>query len=86
MIFFPHALSSFLALARVTSNFTKKDRHLLLLIYKILKKKISKAKWFTKLDVTAAFHKIRIAEGDEWMTSLERVLDFKSKQIYLLAS
>src|SRR6185312_2462159 len=28
-----------------------------------------KARWFTKLDVIAAFHKIRIAEGDEWKTA-----------------
>jgi hypothetical protein len=31
--------------------------------------RISKARWFTKLDVNAAFHKIRIAEGDEWKTA-----------------
>jgi hypothetical protein len=43
---------------------TKKDRYLLLLIYKTLRN-ISKARWFTKLDVIAAFHKIRITEGDE---------------------
>ena len=30
---------------------------------------ISRAKWLTKLDVTLAFHKIRIAEGDEWKTA-----------------
>lgn len=30
---------------------------------------ISRAKWLTKLDITAAFHKIRIAEGDEWKTA-----------------
>src|SRR5208282_3843689 len=30
---------------------------------------LEKEKWFTKLDVIAAFHKIRIAEGDEWMTA-----------------
>ena len=47
---------------------TKKDRYLLLLIYETLRN-ISKARWFTKLDVIAAFHKIRIAEGDEWKTA-----------------
>jgi transposase InsO family protein len=30
---------------------------------------LSKAKWFTKLDVIAAFHKIRIKKGDEWKTA-----------------
>jgi hypothetical protein len=38
------------------------------LIYETLRN-ISKARWFTKLDVIAAFHKIRIAEGDEWKTA-----------------
>lgn len=31
--------------------------------------RIGKAKWFTKLDVIAAFHKIRIAKGHEWLTA-----------------
>ena len=30
---------------------------------------LSKAKWFTKLGVIAAFHKSRIAEGEEWNTA-----------------
>ena len=30
---------------------------------------IGRATWYTKLDVTAAFHKIRITEGQEWMTA-----------------
>ncbi|XP_044724307.1 reverse transcriptase (RNA-dependent DNA polymerase) domain-containing protein [Hirsutella rhossiliensis] len=30
---------------------------------------LSKAKWLTKLDVIAAFHKIRVEEGDEWKTA-----------------
>ena len=38
------------------------------LIYETLRN-IGKAKWYTKLDVRATFHKIRIAEGDEWMTA-----------------
>ncbi|KAI0991704.1 hypothetical protein K3495_g16483, partial [Podosphaera aphanis] len=32
---------------------------------------LSKAKWFTKLDVKSAFHRIRIREGDEWMTAFQ---------------
>jgi hypothetical protein len=43
---------------------TKKDRYPLPLIHETLQR-ISKAKWFTKFNVPAAFHKIRIAEGDE---------------------
>jgi hypothetical protein len=43
---------------------TKKDRYPLPLIYKTLQN-ISKARWFTKLDVIAAFYKIRITEGNE---------------------
>ncbi len=30
---------------------------------------ISRAKWLTKLDITAAFHKIHITKGDEWKTA-----------------
>jgi hypothetical protein len=43
---------------------TKKDRYPLPLIYKTLRN-ISKARWFTKLDVITAFYKIRITEGDK---------------------
>lgn len=53
---------------RGLNRITKKDRYPLPLIYETLRN-ISKAKWFTKLDVIAAFHKIRIAEGDEWKTA-----------------
>lgn len=31
--------------------------------------KLSKAKWFTILDIHAAFHKLRIRKGDEWKTA-----------------
>jgi hypothetical protein len=47
---------------------TKKDRYPLPLINETLRT-LSKARWFTKVDVIAAFHKIRIKEGDEWMTA-----------------
>ncbi len=30
---------------------------------------MSVARWFTKLDVIAAFHKIRMAKGEEWKTA-----------------
>lgn len=53
---------------RGLNKITRKDRYPLPLIYETLQS-IGRAKWFTKLDVTAAFHKIRIAEGDEWMTA-----------------
>ncbi|KJZ69880.1 hypothetical protein HIM_10735 [Hirsutella minnesotensis 3608] len=47
---------------------TKKDRYPLPLIDETLRS-LSKAKWLTKLDVIAAFHKIRVEEGDEWKTA-----------------
>jgi hypothetical protein len=53
---------------RALNKITKKDRYPLPLIYETLRA-IGHAKYFTKLDVIAAFHKIRIAEGDEWMTA-----------------
>jgi hypothetical protein len=53
---------------RGLNQITRKDRYPLPLIYETLRN-IGKAKWFTKLDVVAAFHKIRIKEGDEWMTA-----------------
>jgi hypothetical protein len=53
---------------RALNKVTKKDRYPLPLIHETLER-IGKARWFTKLDVIAAFHKIRIAEGDEWLTA-----------------
>ena len=53
---------------RALNAITKKDRYPLPLIHETLNQ-IGKARWFTKLDVSAAFHKIRIAEGKEWMTA-----------------
>ena len=53
---------------RALNQITRKDRYPLPLIQETLNN-ISRAKWFTKLDVIAAFHNIRIAEGDEWMTA-----------------
>jgi predicted aspartyl protease len=53
---------------RGLNRLTRKDRYPLPLIYETLQS-IGRAKWFTKLDVVAAFHKIRIREGQEWMTA-----------------
>src|SRR6266516_110839 len=47
---------------------TQKDRYPLPLIRETFRL-ISKARWFTKLDIIVAFNKIRIAEGEEWKTA-----------------
>ncbi|KAI0992153.1 hypothetical protein K3495_g16033, partial [Podosphaera aphanis] len=44
------------------------DRYPLPLFRETLRQ-LSKARWFTKLDVKSAFHRIRIRDGDEWMTA-----------------
>jgi hypothetical protein len=53
---------------RGLNELTVKDRYLLLLIRKTLRN-ISRAQWFTKLDVIAAFYKIRVQSGDEYKTA-----------------
>jgi hypothetical protein len=53
---------------RALNALTKKDRYPLLLIKETLNM-IGRATWYTKLDVTAAFYKIRITQGQEWMTA-----------------
>ena len=50
------------------NKITRKDHYPLPLIQETLNS-ISKAKFFTKLDVIATFHKIRVEEGDEWKTA-----------------
>lgn len=54
---------------RALNAITKKDRYPLPLIRETLRA-LSKAKWLTKLDVSAAFHRIRVTEGDEWKTAM----------------
>ena len=49
---------------RALNRISRKDRYLLPLIYETLRT-IGRAKWFTKLDIIAAFYKIRITEGDK---------------------
>jgi transposase InsO family protein len=53
---------------RALNAITKRDRYPLPLIAETLQN-LAKAKWFTKLDVVAAFHKIRMAPGHEEKTA-----------------
>lgn len=47
---------------------TVTDRYPLPLFKETLRQ-LSKARFFTKLDVKSAFHRIRVREGDEWLTA-----------------
>jgi hypothetical protein len=53
---------------RALNALTVKDRYPIPLIRETLDK-LSKARYFTKLDIVAAFNNLRIREGDEWMTA-----------------
>ena len=52
---------------RGLNDITRKDRYPLPLIKETLSG-ILKARYFTKLDIIAAFYKIRITKGQEWIT------------------
>jgi hypothetical protein len=56
---------------RGLNELSVKDRYPLPLIRETLRN-MSKAKWFTKLDIIAAFHKVRVAPGEEWKTAFRR--------------
>jgi hypothetical protein len=53
---------------RAVNNISLKSRYPIPLIKETLDS-ISKAKIFTKLDVIAAFNRVRIAQGHEWLTA-----------------
>ena len=53
---------------------TTPDRYPLPLFKETLRQ-LSKSRWFTKLDVNSAFHRLGIREGDEWMTAFRCRLD-----------
>lgn len=53
---------------RALNKITQKDRYPLPLVRETLRA-ISKAKWITKVDVRAAFHRNRVKTGDEWKTA-----------------
>ena len=49
---------------RGLNKITKKNRYPLLLIHKTLQQ-AGKAKWYIKLDIQQAFHKVKIADGNK---------------------
>ncbi|KAI0990968.1 hypothetical protein K3495_g17219, partial [Podosphaera aphanis] len=53
---------------RALNAITNRDRYPLPLIKETLRL-ASKAKWFSKVDVRTAFHRLRVTEGDEWKTA-----------------
>ena len=70
-ILFDHKSDGFLRLCvdyQGLNNFTIKNRYLLPLIRESLDK-LKRAKQFTQLDLTSAYHQMRICNGDEWKTA-----------------
>ena len=53
---------------RALNKIIRKNKYSLSLIHKILNN-IFKIKWFIKLNVITAFHKLRIQKEDEWLTA-----------------
>ena len=53
---------------RALNAVTVKNRYPIPLIQETLNR-LSKAKYYTKLDIIAAFNRLRIAKGDEWLTA-----------------
>lgn len=53
---------------RALNSITVKDRYPLPLIKETLRT-VARAKWVSKVDVRAAFHRLRVQKGDEWKTA-----------------
>jgi hypothetical protein len=53
---------------RALNAIISQNRYLLPLIRETLKR-LAKARYYTKMDVRAAFHKFRIKKGDKWKTA-----------------
>ncbi len=54
---------------RGLNNLTIKNRYPLLLVKESLDR-LGRARRFTQLDLTNAYHQMRIREGDEWKTAV----------------
>ena len=52
---------------RRLNNVIVKNKYPILLIYEMLDL-LNRAKYYTKLNITAAFNQLRIVPGDEWKT------------------
>ena len=55
---------------RGLNNLTIKNRYPLPLIGELLDR-LAQAKPFTQLDLTSAYHRMRIKKGDEWKTAFQ---------------
>jgi RNase H-like domain found in reverse transcriptase/Reverse transcriptase (RNA-dependent DNA polymerase)/Integrase zinc binding domain/Chromo (CHRromatin Organisation MOdifier) domain len=55
---------------RKLNEITVKNRYPIPLISETLAR-LSRAKYFTKIDIIAAFNRLRVAEGDEWKTAFK---------------
>jgi len=53
---------------RALNALTIKNRYPIPLIQETLRR-LSKAKYYTKFDIIAAFNRLRVAKGDEWLTA-----------------
>lgn len=62
------------------NNLTIKNRYLLPLIGQSLDR-LGWAKWFTQLDLTSAYHRIRIKEGDKWKTAFRTQYGYFEYQV-----
>lgn len=62
---------------RALNTITRQDRYPLPLFRETLRN-IAKAKYFTKVDVRASFHRLRIKEGDEWKTAFQTWFGFSN--------
>ena len=63
--------------ARALNAITIKNRYPLPLIRETLDR-LSKAVSFTKLDIVAAFNRLRVSHVEEWKTHFEHAMDYSN--------